>query len=950
LEAVTHLLKALPPDFGMAVVLIQHLDPTHESAMAVLLSRATLMPVVEARHRLKVEPGHVYVIPPNKKMGISGGVLRVMARDADRRLPSAVDFFFHELAVDSGARAIGIILSGTGVDGTHGIQEIKSAGGVTFAQDESSAKCSGMPVSASSTGCVDHVLSPEAIAAELVRMEKAQSSVLAIGDESGLTPAESDYFMQICSLVRAYSGVDFTQYKPTTIRRRVSRRMAMQKKETLKEYVGFLRKNSAEVEALFQDILIFVSGFFRDPKMFDVLKKKVFPQLCKNRREDLPIRMWVAGCSTGEEVYSLAIALLEFMEKRSEHFDIQIFGSDINEKILARARAGVYPDTIVEDVSPERLSRYFTKTAAGYRISKAIRNRCIFARQDVTRDPPFSNIDLISCRNVMIYFDAVLQKKVIPIFHYALRPQGFLVLGMAESIGCYSELFSILDARHRVYIRTASAARMAVVPSGFASGSAPVSSLHQVVSRQVAEPMLSEVRKQADAIIISKFCPSGVVVNSSMQILQFRGQTGPFLENTPGDASLNLLKMARQGLAVELRPLISRAVKLKRAVEEVGVQVRENGRVLSVDLKVIPFSVPPGAELFFMILFTEKSSKVLPAVRKGRASHASPLERELEQLRDEISASKLSLQTIIEEQEATNEELRAASEEALSSNEELQSTNEELETAKEELQSTNEELTTLNEELQNRNLELHQLSDDLINLFSSVDIPIVILGADLRIRRFTPKARKVLNIIPSDVGRPISDLKSNLVIDDLQGMIDDVLESLTAGEHEVQDAEGRWHVLRIRPYKTMDNRIDGVVLTLLDVDALKRSLAEAQEARQFAEAVIATVREPLLVLDSTLNVKMVNRSFCEFFRTRSQDTENKSIYELGNGQWDLPALRELLEKLLPTRSPFEGFRVEYEFPEIGKKELLLNARSMTAPGHQNQWILLAMEDITPSNK
>jgi two-component system CheB/CheR fusion protein len=636
--------------------------------------------------------------------------------------------------------------------------------------------------------------------------------------------------------------------------------------------------------------------------------------------------MWVAGCSTGEEVYSLVIALLEFMEKQSEHCDIQVFGSDINEKILARARAGVYPDTIAEDVSPERLSRYFTKTAAGYRISKAVRDMCIFARQDVTRDPPFSNIDLISCRNVMIYFDAALQKKVIPIFHYALRPQGFLVLGMAESIGCYSELFGIVDARHRVYARNASALRMAVVPSGFARGSALVSSVHQVVSRQVAEPMLSEVRKQADAIILSKFCPSGVVVNSSMQILQFRGQTGPFLENTPGDASLNLLKMARQGLAVELRPLISRAVKLKRAVEEVGVQVRENGRVLSVDLKVIPFSVPPGSELFFLILFTEKSSKALPAARKGRVSHASPLERELEQLRDEISASKLSLQTIIEEQEATNEELRAASEEALSSNEELQSTNEELETAKEELQSTNEELTTLNEELQNRNLELHQLSDDLINLFSSVDIPIVILGADLRIRRFTPKAR----------------------IDDLQGMIDDVLESLTAGEHEVQDLEGRWHVLRIRPYKTMDNRIDGVVLTLLDVDALKRSLAEAQEARQFAEAVIATVREPLLVLDSALNVKMVNRSFCEFFRTRSQDVENKSIYELGDGHWDLPALRELLEKLLPTRSPFEGFRVEHEFPEIGKKELLLNARSMNAPGHQNQWILLAMEDITPS--
>ena len=365
LEAVTHFLKALPSDFGMAVVLIQHLDPTHESALSIVLSRATLMPVVEARQRLKVKPGHVYIIPPNKKMGISRGVLRVMARDADHRLPSAVDFFFHELAVDCGARAIGIILSGTGVDGTRGIRDIKLAGGVTFAQDESSAKYSGMPVSAGSTGCVDHVMPPEAMAAELVRLEKEQRMGAVTGGEPEITAAESDYFMQVCSLVRAYSGVDFKHYKPNTIRRRVSRRMAIQKKETLKEYVDFLRQNPSEVEALFQDILIFVSGFFRDPKMFDVLKKKVFPQLCKNRRQDVPIRMWVAGCSTGEEVYSLAIALLEFMEKQAEHYDIQVFGSDINEKILARARAGVYPDSIAEDVSPERLSRYWDQGLSG---------------------------------------------------------------------------------------------------------------------------------------------------------------------------------------------------------------------------------------------------------------------------------------------------------------------------------------------------------------------------------------------------------------------------------------------------------------------------------------------------------------------------------------------------------------------------------------------------------
>lgn len=942
---MTTLLKHLPADTGMAFVLVQHLDPTHESALVTLLSRATTMPVVEAKNRMKVEAGHVYIIPPNKKMGISQRSLRLLPRGTSFDAHSPVDYFFRELAEDQGKFAIGVILSGTGSDGSLGVEEIKAAGGITFVQNEQTAKYAGMPSSADATGCADFVLPPEAIAVELQRMKPRMKGGPVSTDDGESTRSNGDEYNQICTLMRMHSGVDFAHYKPTTIRRRISRRMALHKLDTLKDYVGYLRKHPTEVEALFQDILICVTSFFRDKKLFEVLKKKVFPRLLKNKSPDGPIRLWVAGCSTGEEVYSLAIVLLEFLEKEGVHCPIQFFGSDINDAILNRARAGIYPESIAADVSPERLRRFFTRAGNGYRIAKAIRDLCIFARQDVTRDPPFSHIDLISCRNVLIYFDATLQKKVIPVFHYALRPNGFLVLGTAESIGSYADLFSLVESRNRIYARKTSYSRTLSMLSGFASSNPPTIEAKQALPRHGAEPLLSEIRKQADAIVLSQFAPSGVVVNSGMEILQFRGHTGQFLQNTPGDANLNLLKMARQGISMELRPLISRAAKIKRAVEKDGVQVRQDGRMIAVEVKVIPFLVQPSSEQFFLVLFQETSSKILPASRKDRAEKLSPLQRELEQMRDELSATKLSLQTIIEEQDATNEELRAASEEALSSNEELQSTNEELETAKEELQSSNEELTTLNEELQNRNVELQQVGDDLVNLFSSVDIPIVMLSDDLRIRRFTPRAQKVLNIIPGDVGRPITDLKFNFTLPDLAIMISDVLESLTTRECDVQDIDGRWYSLRIRPYKTTDNRIDGVVLTLLDIDVIKRSFAVANDARLFAEAVIATVREPLLVLDGAMKVKMANQSFYRLFQTKADETEQKLVYELGNGQWDIPALRELLEKILPSKSSFENYPVSHDFPLLGKKTMMLNARRMVTPDNHTSWILLAIEPV-----
>lgn len=947
LEAVTALLQELPADTGMSFVLVQHLDPQHESALTALLSRVTPMPVTEARDGMQVKANHVYVIPPNKLMEIDELTLRLLPRGEGHEVHAAVDGFFRTLAADQGGQAFGIVLSGTGTDGTLGLEEIKAAGGITFVQDEASAKYAGMPSSASASGCADYILPPHAISRELVRIGRHPSlRPPAMSDSDVLPPVDGDAFKQICTALRSRCGVDFTHYKPATLRRRISRRMVLLKQDTMKDYAALLHSNALEVEALFQDILICVTGFFRDAKMFEVLKKKILPKILKNRQPEAPIRLWVAGCSTGEEAYSMAIVLSEVMEKEGVRCPVQLFGTDINEAVLIRARAGLYPERIKDDVSPERLRKFFTKSDGGYRINKSIRDLCMFARQNLFEDPPFSHVDLISCRNVLIYFDVALQKRVLPVFHYALRPNGFLVLGTAESVSGFAELFAMVDAKYRIYEKKFSHVRHTGLPTRFTTMIDRSEGTRHGLKSAPVEPALGDIRKQADAVVLSQFAPAGVVVNSSMEILQFRGRTGPFLENTPGEATLNLLKMARQGLAVELRPLLAKATKQKREVQKDGVEIRHEGHVLTVNVKVLPLLMPNFSEPFFLVLFEEKASVAAPAARKGRAQRASGPWHELEQLQDELAATKLSLQRIIEEQDASNEELRAANEEILSSNEELQSTNEEMETATEELQSTNEELTTLNDELQSRNLELRELSDDMLNLFGSVDIPIIILSDDMRIRRFTPKAEKVLNLIPGDIGRSISDFKIKLKLPSLPELISGVLETLALHEQEVQDMEGRWHVLRIRPYKTGDNRISGVVITLQDIDAVKRALAQAEAERSYAEAIVATVREPLLVLDGNLRVKTANRSFYKFFQSKPETTEGRLFYELDHGAWALPELRGSLEKVLAEKTTLQDLRLDCAFSGLGRRSMLLNARCLDFEGNPSPLLLLAMEDIT----
>ncbi len=829
LEAFQELLQALPEDTGMGFVLVQHLAPKHESILSELLSKATKMAVIEVREGMAVQPNHVYVIPPNADMSVVDGVLHLspLAADRSRRMP--IDMFLRSLAEDQQGRAIGVILSGTASDGTLGLQAIKALGGVTFAQDDASAKYNAMPRSAIAAGIVDFVLAPDSIARELKRIAKHVHIFADDQSEAGELGASSEALNKIFAMLRNTSRVDFSYYKHGTIKRRIIRRMFLRKIDSLEEYLRFLRKNHDEVEALFNDVLINVTVFFRDPDAFEVLRKQAFPLMLNGKGPNAPIRIWVPGCSTGEEAYSLAIALLEYLGEKASDFQIQIFATDVSENIIQKARAGVYPESIAMDITSERLRRFFQKVDSGYQISKSIRDMCVFAKQDIAKDPPFSKLDMISCRNVMIYMGQLLQRRIIPLFHYALNPDGVLFLGSSETVGGFGDLFTSIDKKYKIYNKKPNASTVAFnfVPQ-FDMDEEPR-------SQNEAAPQRVDLQRVADQILLNRYAPASVMVNGKLDIVQFIGQTGRFLDPAPGDASLNLLKMVKSGLQLELR-LGFEKVKQTGTFRKEGLLIEHNGSLKNVNFELIRVKNTPGKELYHLVVFEEVSrthgsppetTGMEKPVKKAGKTKLTKTELESARLKEELEATRDYLQSIIEEQRTTNEELRSANEENQSSNEELQSINEELETAKEELQSTNEELQTVNEELQNRNDELSQLNNDLNNLLSSVNIPIIMLGNDLRIRRFTPMAEKIMNLIATDVGRPITDIKPNLKIQDLRQSIARVIDTLEIHENDVEDNGGRWYSMRIRPYRTLDNKIDGVVLVFLDIESRLRPAKQA---------------------------------------------------------------------------------------------------------------------------
>jgi two-component system CheB/CheR fusion protein len=956
LEALNVLLEHLQPEPGLALVLVQHLSPRHESALPDLLSGRTKMPVIQATEGTEVEANHLYIIPPNAQMGIKNGRLHLLPRPEDRTQYTPIDYFFRSLAEDAGTSAIGCVLSGTSSDGALGLREIKAAGGIAIAQEPGTAKYDGMPRAAIATAAVDLVLPPERIAAELGQF--VRHPFLRVvqprrpGDD---LPVHDDKLQRVCEVLRQSTGVDFTHYKAPTIRRRLQRRMVLQKIGTIDQYIKLLRESPGEVQSLYRDILIHVTRFFREPETFEALAKYVFPKITENRRPDNPIRIWVPGCSTGEEAYSLGIALLEFLGDKASGVRVQIFATDVSEATVEYARSGIYHTAIESDVSRERLRRFFTKLDGSYRVSKSVRDMCVFARQDLTRDPPFSHLDLIICRNVLIYMGAALQKRLLSLFRYALRNTGYLVLGAAETVGPGSEMFASVEKKHRIYT---------------ASGAEPPPGMHFPVNYAAIEPQpgrrapmpvpeVSSVQKEATRIVLERFSPPGVLVDNNLHILEFRGQTGRYLEPAPGEASLNLLKMAREGLLYGLRTVLHEARKKNQPMRKDGLRVRVNGDIRPLSVEVIPLAGGAQEGRYFLVLFDEdRRAKPIKQIKAPEASPPAPRgkrERGSEEeaatakhLQEELRSTREYMQSIIQDLEAANEELQSANEEILSSNEELQSTNEELDTAKEELQSTNEELNTLNEELHSRNDELSRVNSDLTNLLGSVQIAIVMVSADLRIRRFTPMAEKILNVIPGDVGRPIGQIKPNIKCPDLEELIRDSIDHVVTREREVQDNDGNWFSLRVRPYKTVENRIDGAVLVLFDITDARGAQAEAR-AGELSRAIISTVREPLVVLEDNFRIWSTNRSFSRLFNTTPEEVKGKLLSEVGGPAWGDARLRSLLEEVLPQDKSFEDFELVQETGD-GQKVLVVNGRRVEPGERRPAMILLAMEEAEGESK
>jgi two-component system, chemotaxis family, CheB/CheR fusion protein len=840
LEAGIDLVRNLDPDSGMAYVFIQHLDPTHHSIIKDLLAKETSMPVTEVTDGTRVAPNHVYVIPPNKLMTIDDHTLRLSPRDASRGAHMPIDHFMRALAEELGNHSIGVILSGTGSDGVLGMAEIQAHGGVTFAQDPASAKYDGMPRSAISAGCVDYVLPPQEIASELARLSQhPYVSPLRSPDVPALALPDGSSISTLFQLLRRATRVDFTHYRKTTILRRIQRRMLVHKIDKFADYVKYLQTNPVEIKALYQDMLIHVTSFFRNSKVFEALKRTVFPQILEKKGTDPNIRIWVPGCASGEEAYSLAIALLEFLGSRAPEFPIQLFGTDVSETSIRTARNGVYPSNIQGDVSPERIRRFFATAEDGYRINKNIREMCIFAQHNLLSDPPFSRMDLICCRNLLIYFEPVLQVRVISLLNYALRAGGYLVLGTSEGISAARNLFKMEDRENRIFAKKVSSGRQIVTFSLNRSAEHVVDGATSNSRPQQPETNWNspESHLDFDRRLLVHYVPPTVFVNEDLEIVHTRGKFNRYFKVPSGRPSLNILKMALDDLAVPLQNALAAAKKEKRPVCRKGITVKvANGKRGAASEEIVSFEVIPLKsalnESCFMIVFLA-GAPLWSDGKSGRSiSHATQPKgswsKKIKRLEQELATAKEHLQSVIENQEATNEELQSANEEILSSNEELQSTNEELETAKEELQSTNEELSTVNDELRSRNVHLTGGRQDLRDLFT--DVSVAVVGNDLRMRQLTPPVQRLFDLLPEEISARVVDKNHSPDIPDLTHLIQQALSGAGVPVEQVVGHAGKRYRVRVLPYGVAGRKPDGCIVTLMDASLATRLSDRSQSA------------------------------------------------------------------------------------------------------------------------
>ncbi|WP_020588479.1 chemotaxis protein CheB [Desulfobacter curvatus] len=865
LEALKAFFAKVPPKSGMAFIVLVHMAPNQPSLMQELLQKISSIPVSTAEDATPLEPNRAYIIPPNKDISIYNGNIQLLDMTTKRGL-LPIDFFFRSLAQDQGNHAAAIVLSGMGTDGTLGIKEIKVNDGLVFVQSEDSAGYDGMPRSAINTGIVDMIMAPADMPEKLIQyfshaVPRSQDT------PAGLPFKEESWIHKIYAILRSHVGHDFSSYKLNTILRRINRRMSLNHISRHEIYVRYLRENPEEIDALFRELLIGVTNFFRDPESFEVLKTDVLPDLLGSLRPDATFRAWIPGCSTGEEVYSLAIILKEVLDKNPNRINLQIFGTDIDNRAISKAREGVYPFSIKADLGEERVNRFFIKEGDFYRIRKEIRDCVVFSVQNIIKDPPFSRLNLMCCRNLLIYLNSDAQKKLLPLFHYTLTPGGVLMLGSSETIGGATDLFQVINKKWRIFRRqeVSKAMRHLVnFPTGPLDIEHPKDS--SVGTSQIKTFDSSYLTQK---VVLEQFAPTAVLTNTDGDIINIQGRTGKYLETPSGPLTNNLLDMAREGLRIELSAALRAAGSSGVKVTKRRLSVKTNGDYQLIDLHVCPLKKPDELAGRLLVVFEDIKSESLDEagnlVGKDASSLAPPRITELER---ELQTTRESHQTTIEELESSNEELKSTNEEIQSANEELQSTNEELESSKEELQSLNEELQTVNAELQGKVEELSAAHDDMRNLLNSTEIANIFVDNNMRVRRFTPEATMIINLIQTDIGRPIQHVVSNLKYGNMIKDLENVLQYLTPVETEVQTNEDKWFNMRIIPYRTTDNRIDGAVMTFTSIEDQKKvhsrletSLKEAENAWELVRAIFDISEDPKVVLDVNSCIVIANNCY-----------------------------------------------------------------------------------------
>ena len=919
LSALEQLVARIPAETGLAYVVLQHLAPSHSVELSNLLAAATTLPVRTLSAGTRLEANRIYVVPPQTSATLSRGVLKLKRAATGRRPRRPIDELFQSLATALGERAVGVVLSGTASDGTEGLRAIRAAGGLTLVQEPSTAQFDEMPRSAIAANTAQHVLAPAAIGDHLAALGGTPGGVPAPGEE-----LPSPALLRVFEQLREASGIDFTSYKRTTIDRRLAKRIAQHRLGSLEEYSELLSRDARERNEVHEDLLIHVTEFFRDAEALDELVALLADGL-RDRPRDVPVRVWVPGCSTGEEVYSLAMLLFERLGPNRQ---LQLFGTDLSERAITAARVGRYPASIAQQVSAERLGAFFRHEDGSYQVKQQVRDCCVFARHDLVSDPPFSRLDLVSCRNLLIYLGPALQRRVIPLVHYALNQPGYLLLGRSETIGDFDALFSLVAADSRIYARKPGA-RVGLTFPGVGHHARPASPRAGTIRSGL------DIQRDVDHVLLARYAPPCVLVDENFDVLQFRGRTGAYLEPAPGQPQLNVVRMARPGLAAELPLALQRAQLTNALVRREDVVVREGRREHRLNLEVVPVRGTTEEKRHYIVVF--EPAPVAPAAARRKQGTTRPKDLdEVQRLRHELAVTKENLTAVVTQNLATSEELGLINEELQSTNEELQSSHEEIQTAKEELQSTNEELETLNEELQRGNDQLREANDDLVNVLASVEIAMIIVDTERCVRRFTPRARTVMKLIASDLGRPIVDLQPSVVVQDLDRTIARVIETLEMSESEVASVDGSLHYrMQVRPYRTLDQQIGGAVLTFVDITTLR-------SARELRAAIVETVPTPLVVLDERLFIQSINRAGAELLQRSERQLVACSLFDVGD--WRTPELRAQLESAVAGGEGVSDLRAELC---VDGEDLVLRvtANAIPQPGSSRS-ILVGIADTT----